>query len=115
MRPKIGWRCSFRSRWPWWVPGVPRPSIAESASGSDVWKGWSFGAALGRSGNEDEHHASQDRGLDVRGNLEVPLGSRWAVRVEAGRVSWQFDQYRLLHQTREDVVTVRRATLGFSG
>lgn len=95
----------------------PRSTEAQprSASPTDMWEGWSLGAALGRSGNEDEHHASKDRGRDLRGNLEVPLGSRWAVRVEAGRVSWRFDEYGPLHQTREDVVAVRRATLGLLG
>ena len=77
---------------------------------SDEWAGWSVGAALGRSGNEDEHHESDDRGLDVRGNLEVPLGSRLAARVEGGRVAWRYDEYGTPHLVRQDVVSVRRLT-----
>jgi len=83
--------------------------------GGDVWEGWSVGAAIGRSGNEDEHHASGDRGTDLRGNLEAPLGPRVAVRAEAGRVSWRFDEYGPLHQLRDDDVTVRRVTVGLLG
>jgi hypothetical protein len=83
--------------------------------GGEVWEGWSVGAAIGRSGNEDEHHASNDRGVDLRANLEVPLGSRVAVRAEAGRVSWRFDEYGPMHQMRDDDVTVRRVTVGLLG
>jgi hypothetical protein len=46
----------------------------------------------------------------VRGNLEVPIGSRLAARVEGGRVAWRYDQYGTPFQMREDVVSVRRLT-----
>ncbi len=99
--------------------GLAEPPSVEARQlvtrGGDVWEGWSVGAAVGRAGNEDEHHASNNRGVDLRGNLEVPLGPRVAVRVEAGRVSWRFDQYGPQHQMRDDDVTVRRVTVGLLG
>jgi hypothetical protein len=92
---------------------VPAGAAAQTVTySSNMWEGWSVSAALGRSGNEDEHHAPNNRGVDFRANVEVPLGAGVAVRAEAGRVSWRFDQYGPLHQPREDDVTVRRATVG---
>jgi hypothetical protein len=92
--------------------GTAQPRVTYS---STLWEGWSVGAAIGRAGNEDDHHASDDRGVDLRANLEVPLGPRVAVRAEAGRVSWRFDQYGPLHLQRDDDVTVRRVTVGLLG
>jgi hypothetical protein len=99
------------------VTAVPAGVEAQPvfARSSDEWRGWSVGAAIGRSGNEDEHHAADDRGADVRANVEVPLGRRVVVRAEAGRVSWRFDQFGPQHQMRDDDVTVRRATVGVMG
>ena len=95
---------------------VPHASGAQQVTYvSNQWEGWSVSAALGRSGNEDDHHAANDRGVDLRANLEVPLGSRLAVRAEAGRVSWRYDQYGPLHQMRDDDVTVRRVTVSMLG
>ena len=94
------------------APAEAQPRVTYSSS---MWEGWSVGAAIGRSGNEDEHHASNDRGVDLRANLEAPLGPRVAVRAEAGRVTWRFDQYGPLHQIRDDDVTVRRITVGLLG
>ena len=98
----------------WFLPGTVQAQGRSATSSSDVWEGVSIGAALGRSGNEDEHHAREDRGRDVRGDLEIPLGSRFAARVEVGRVSWRYDLYGPLHEglhpSRDDVVTVNRVT-----
>lgn len=62
--------------------------------------GWSWGAAFGRSATGvDPDRASEDQGLDLRINIEAGLGSRWAARIEAGRVFG-------------DAITRRRATIG---
>jgi hypothetical protein len=82
---------------------------------STVWEGWSVGAAIGRAGNEDDHHVSDDRGVDLRANLEIPLAPRITVRAEAGRVTWRFDRFDPLDPQRADDVTVRRITVGLLG
>ena len=91
------------------VPGV---ALAQGRAirPSDVWQGVSIGVSAGRSGNEDEHHASDDRGFDLRGNVDLPLGDRFVARIEAGRVSWRYDQYGPLHQLRDDRVAVKRVS-----
>jgi hypothetical protein len=93
------------------APGSATAQARLPTRSSDLWEGVSIGAAIGRSGNEDEHHQSDDRGRDLRANVEFPLGSRFAARAEFGHVSWRYDQYGSPGQSRDDVVTVNRATL----
>lgn len=98
---------------------IAQPAAAQSISLIPCWRP-AVGIGIGPMANGDRNGGgseydipSGDAARNVNGFIDIPVAGEWAARIEAGTVSWMFEQRDYLgNLLLKDRVRLKRLTAG---